>query len=190
MAQEIQEELGRVLRERGVVGDTFDNIERKTKVKREQVVYGVAALDLHPVHAENSGRQDVRLYHDGLAHAWKPSCLGVRSIRAIDRADVLAMQKWTAYWIVYALVNVIFRFVFVGIYKHFRRIYFLRLLFLAWCAAPIQANGANVIFQKAFAGKIFKEGGGAMPGGMPPMGAAPAAGGKRELSDNSRKMKK
>ncbi|XP_077552176.1 receptor expression-enhancing protein 6-like [Haemaphysalis longicornis] len=181
MAQEINEELGRVLRERGVVGDTFDNIERKAKIKREQVVYGGVAVTCMLFMLNILGAKTSVL----ITTVWP--MLG--SIRAIDRADVLAMQKWTAYWIVYALVNVIFRFVFAGIYLHFRRIYFLRLLFLAWCAAPIQANGANVIFQKAFAGKIFKEGGRGVPGGIPPMGAAPAAGG-REMSDNGRKMKR
>ncbi|KAH7982198.1 hypothetical protein HPB52_003394 [Rhipicephalus sanguineus] len=40
MAQEMNEELGRVLRERGVIGDALDNVERKTRVKREQLVYG------------------------------------------------------------------------------------------------------------------------------------------------------
>ncbi|XP_077548562.1 receptor expression-enhancing protein 6-like [Haemaphysalis longicornis] len=182
MAQEINEELGRVLRERGVIGDTFDNIERKAKMKREQVVYAMVGVTCFLFLLNILGAKASVF----ITTVWP--MLG--SIRAIDRADVLAMQKWTAYWIVYALVNVIFRFIFVGIYRHFRRIYFIRLLFLAWCAAPIQANGATIIFQKAFAGKVFKEGGGAMPSGHPAMASAPAAGGKREMSDNSRKMKK
>lgn len=40
MAQEINEELGRCLRERGVIGEVLDGVEKKTKLKREQVVYG------------------------------------------------------------------------------------------------------------------------------------------------------
>ncbi|KAH6947413.1 hypothetical protein HPB50_018881 [Hyalomma asiaticum] len=108
------------------------------------------------------------------------------SIRAIDRADVLALQKWTAYWIVYAMVNVIFSSVFSGAYHYFKRVYMVKMLLLAWCAAPIQGNGANMIFQKVFAGKIFKEGG-AAPAAPPP---AAAAGGKKESPDTSRKMRK
>lgn len=113
------------------------------------------------------------------------------SIRAIDRADVLALQKWTAYWIVYALLNIVLNFVFIGIHRYFKRIYFIRLLVLAWCAAPMQSNGATLIFQKCFAGKIFKEGptSAAAPP-PPPAAAAPAAGGKKESPDSSRKMRK
>ncbi|KAH7981928.1 hypothetical protein HPB52_001809 [Rhipicephalus sanguineus] len=115
------------------------------------------------------------------------------SIRAIDRADVLALQKWTAYWIVYALVNVLFNFLFVAIYRYFKRVYFVKMLLLAWCAAPMQGNGANMIFQKLFAGKIFKEGPAPAPAAAAPPAAAataPAAGGKKESPDTSRKMRK
>ncbi|KAK8766630.1 hypothetical protein V5799_006589 [Amblyomma americanum] len=115
------------------------------------------------------------------------------SIRAIDRADVLALQKWTAYWIMYALVNVFLNFLFVAVHRYFKRIYLIKLLLLAWCAAPMQNNGSNIIFQKVFAGKIFKEGP-MVPGGNGAPAAAPmpppAAGGKKESPDTSRKMRK
>ncbi|XP_070387548.1 receptor expression-enhancing protein 5-like [Dermacentor albipictus] len=180
MAQELNEELGRVLRERGVIGDLLDGVERKTKVKREQIVYGVVALVCVGFMANMLGAKSTVF----ISTVWP--VLG--SIRAIDRADVLALQKWTAYWIVYALVNVFFNFLFVGIYRYFKRIYFVKMLLLAWCAAPVQSNGANMIFQKVFAGKIFREGPAAAPAAAP--GAAPAAGGKKESPDTSRKMRK
>ncbi|KAH7950496.1 hypothetical protein HPB49_024598 [Dermacentor silvarum] len=183
MAQELNEELGRVLRERGVIGDVLDGVERKTKIKREQFVYGVVALVSVGFLANMLGAKTTVF----ISTAWP--MLG--SIRAIDRADVLALQKWTAYWIVYALVNVFFNFLFVGIYRYIKRIYIIKMLLLAWCAAPVQANGANMIFRKVFAGKIFREGAGAAaaPAAAAPA-AAPAAGGKKELSDTSRKMRK
>ncbi|KAL3185459.1 hypothetical protein MRX96_005480 [Rhipicephalus microplus] len=48
MAQEINEQMGRVLRERGLIGDTLDGFERKTKFKREQLVYGEWAAPATP----------------------------------------------------------------------------------------------------------------------------------------------
>lgn len=44
MAQEVNEELGKVLRERGVINDVLDGFEKKTKLKREHLVYGVTAV--------------------------------------------------------------------------------------------------------------------------------------------------
>ncbi|CAN7990727.1 unnamed protein product [Ixodes hexagonus] len=186
MAQEINEELGRVLRERGVIGDALDGVEKKTKLKREQVVYGAAAVICLLFLINVLGAKAAVF----ISTVWP--MLG--SIRAIDRADVAALQKWTAYWIMYALINVFFNFIFIGIARYFKRIFFFKLLLLAWCAAPMQANGSNIIFQKCFAGKIFKEGASVLPpavggggGGLPPL----SGGGKKDGSpDNSRKMKK
>ncbi|KAL3185460.1 hypothetical protein MRX96_005480 [Rhipicephalus microplus] len=183
MAQEINEQMGRVLRERGLIGDTLDGFERKTKFKREQLVYGLVVIVGLLFLVNVLGSKSATF----ISTVWP--MLG--SIRAIDRADVLALQKWTAYWIVYALLNIVLNFVFIGIHRYFKRIYFIRLLVLAWCAAPMQSNGATLIFQKCFAGKIFKEGltpGAAPP--PPPAAAAPAAGGKKESPDSSRKMRK
>lgn len=72
-------------------------------------------------------------------------------------------------------------------FLHFGRLFLgeAQFLLLAWCAAPMQANGSNMIFGKLFAGKIFKEPP-VMSGGLAP----PAAGGKKESPDTSRKMKK
>ncbi|KAG0430281.1 hypothetical protein HPB47_022842 [Ixodes persulcatus] len=183
MAQEINEELGRCLRERGLIGEALDGVEKKTKLKREQVVYGVVAV-ICLLFLINALGAKAAVF---ISTVWP--MLG--SIRAIDRADVAALQKWTAYWIMYALINVLFNFIFIGIHRYFKRIFFVKLLLLAWCAAPMQANGANIIFQKCLAGKIFKEGSLLPPmmggGGLPP----PMSGGKKDGSpDNSRKMKK
>ncbi|KAL1418784.1 hypothetical protein MTO96_025669 [Rhipicephalus appendiculatus] len=189
MAQEINEQMGRVLRERGLIGDTLDGVERKTKIKREQLVYGMAVIVGLLFMANVLGAKSATFF----STVWP--MLG--SIRAIDRADVLALQKWTAYWIVYALLNILFDFVFVGIHRYFKRVYFVRLLLLTWCAAPMQSNGATLIFQKCFAGKIFKEGPAPAPAPAaaaapppPAAAAAPAAGGKKESPDSSRKMRK
>ncbi|XP_064484450.1 receptor expression-enhancing protein 6-like [Ornithodoros turicata] len=183
MAQEFSDELGKVLKERGVIGDALDNIENKTKVKREHIVYGLMGFVFVLFICNFLGAKAATC----ITTIWP--MLG--SVRAVDRADTSALQKWTAYWIVYALVNVFFNFIFIGMYRYFKRIFLIKLLFLAWCAAPVKGNGAQIIFQKALAGKIFREGGGGGGGSVaPPAPAAPAAGGKKDSPDNSRKMKK
>ncbi|KAH6947410.1 hypothetical protein HPB50_018878 [Hyalomma asiaticum] len=106
MAQEMNEELGRVLRERGLIGDALDNVERKTKVKREQLVLvcgGEASVfvlkllepyirDLE-THALNDKRQQSLLSHvdseQNVERRWKaPWCSGIK--KAVPRATTSA----------------------------------------------------------------------------------------------------
>ncbi|CAN7999875.1 unnamed protein product [Ixodes pacificus] len=174
MAQEINEELGRCLRERGLIGEALDGVEKKTKLKREQVVYGVVAVICLLFLINALGAKAAVL----ISTVWP--MLGSITIFKLN-----SFKSNKSYIYIYIYINILFWGGFV-----FLRCWSSSLLLLAWCAAPMQANGANIIFQKCLAGKIFKEGSLLPPmggGGLPP----PLSGGKKDGSpDNSRKMKK
>uniref|UniRef100_A0A224YXR5 Receptor expression-enhancing protein 5/6 n=1 Tax=Rhipicephalus zambeziensis TaxID=60191 RepID=A0A224YXR5_9ACAR len=110
MTQELGDELSRVLRERGPIDTVLDRFERQTKLRREYLVYGAAGI--------------VAIM---FAMDWMSAylCQSISTVigvlgclRALERQDPATMQKWTAYWLIYVILNYYLGFAvrFVGHY--------------------------------------------------------------------------
>ncbi|KAH7945918.1 hypothetical protein HPB49_017081 [Dermacentor silvarum] len=86
------------------------------------------------------------------------------SLRALERQDPMALQKWTSYWLIYIFLNVYFGWVVRFIGRYFIKIYMFKFLLLAWCALPTESNGSDYLYNKLLAHKLFR-----------PMGAGSSA---------------
>ncbi|PIK35293.1 hypothetical protein BSL78_27880 [Apostichopus japonicus] len=67
-----------------------------------------------------------------------------------DKQDV----QWSTYWVIYAVFTLL-ECASDAIVKFFPFFYLTKVVMLAWCMAPIEANGSNVLHQnvlKRFAG--------------------------------------
>merc|ERR1712130_1007293 len=69
------------------------------------------------------------------------------SIKALESSVKNDDTQWLTYWVVFAFFSVVEYFAdFIAGWVPF---YWLsKCLFLVWCMAPIEANGANVIYSK------------------------------------------
>lgn len=148
MAQELGDELGRVLRERGPIDTTLDRFERQTKVRREYLVYGAM------------GVVAVMFAMDMMSAFLCQSITTVIGVlgclRALERQDQASMQKWTAYWLIYIILNVYLGFIVRFVGRYFIKIHMFKFLLLAWCALPIESNGSDYIYNKLLAHRIFR----------------------------------
>ena len=88
------------------------------------------------------------------------------SIKALESSVKNDDTQWLTYWVVFAFFSVVEYFAdfiagWVGLYLFYKMLvtnlclftqvpfYWLsKCLFLVWCMAPIEANGANVIYSK------------------------------------------
>lgn len=148
MAQELTEELGRILHERGPIGSALGRIERNSGVRREHLMYGAAAVV--------SLMFAVNLMSSFLCQAIS-TLLGVLgSLRALERKDPAGLQKWTSYWLIYAILNVIFGWFVRLVGRYFVKIYLVKFLLLAWCALPVDNNGADYLYARLLAHRMFR----------------------------------
>nr|XP_037278949.1 receptor expression-enhancing protein 6-like [Rhipicephalus microplus] len=170
MAQELGDELGRVLRERGPIDTTLDRFERETKLRREYLVYGVAGL------VAIMFTMDVMSAFLCQAITTVIGVLGC--LRALDRQEPASMQKWTAYWLIYVILNYYLGFLVRLMGRYFIKIYMVKFLLLTWCALPIESNGSDFIYNKMLAHRLFRPTG--MTGSVSPKKtAAPPPGDER-----------
>ncbi|KAK8767396.1 receptor expression-enhancing protein 6-like [Amblyomma americanum] len=148
MAQELNDELGRLLRERGPIGQAMDKLERQTNVRREHLVYGAAGL---------VGFLFAMNIMSAFLCQLISTCWGVLgSVRALDHQDPVAMQKWASFWLIYAIVNVFCGWIVRLLARYTARIYLLKFLLLVWCALPIEFNGADYLYAQLLAHRLSR----------------------------------
>ena len=69
------------------------------------------------------------------------------SIKALESSDQDDKSRWLVYWVVFAFFSVIEHFADSTV--SWLPFYWLaKCLFLGWCLAPIESNGAAVIYSK------------------------------------------
>ncbi|CAN7986090.1 unnamed protein product [Ixodes hexagonus] len=154
MAQEFGEALARLLRERGPIGNTLDKFERSSKLRREYIVYGIGGIVLFMFTMNVMGAFLTQL----ITTTW--GIIG--SIRALEKREPASMQKWTSYWLIYAILNVFFGGItnFVG--NYFKKIFFVKasmssfFLLLSWCACPLECNGADYLYGQILAHRLSR----------------------------------
>lgn len=148
MAQELNDELGRLLRERGPIRDVMDKLERQTNVRREHLVYGLAGI----VGLMFALNMMSAFLCQVISTGW--GILG--SVRALDHEDAAAMQKWTSFWLIYAIVNVCFGWMVRFLGRYSTRVYLIKFLLLVWCALPIEFNGADYLYAQLLAHRLSR----------------------------------
>ncbi|KAH9369135.1 hypothetical protein HPB48_018884 [Haemaphysalis longicornis] len=148
MAQQVSEELGRLLRERGPIGSALDKVERHSGMRREHLLYGAAAL-VFSMFAVN-------LMSSFLCQTISTLVGVLGSLRALERKDPAVLQKWISYWLIYAILNVICGWFVRLVGRYFVKIYFAKFLLLAWCALPGDNNGADYLYARLLAHRLFR----------------------------------
>ncbi|XP_065284910.1 receptor expression-enhancing protein 6-like [Dermacentor albipictus] len=148
MAQELGDELGRLLRERGPIDTALEKFERQTRVRREYLAYGAMGVVAIMFAMDMMGAFLCQTIS---------ALVGVLgSLRALERQDPVALQKWTSYWLIYIILNVYFDWLVRLIGHYFIKIYMFKFLLLAWCALPIESNGSDYIYNKLLAHRLFR----------------------------------
>ncbi|CAN7976634.1 unnamed protein product [Ixodes persulcatus] len=100
------------------------------------------------------------------------------SIRALEKREPASMQKWTSYWLIFAILNVFLGGITNFLGQYFKKIYFLKasissfifsfnitqnnwllrsqFLLLCWCACPLESNGADYLYGCILAHRLFR----------------------------------
>ncbi|XP_003746161.2 receptor expression-enhancing protein 5 isoform X2 [Galendromus occidentalis] len=69
------------------------------------------------------------------------------SMSAIESSNKNDDTKWLTYWVVFAAFSCV-DFFADGIFAYFPLYWLTKVIFLAWCFAPTEANGSQVIYTK------------------------------------------
>jgi receptor expression-enhancing protein 5/6 len=135
----VQEKLNKSLNQKGMIGDTFKMLEDNTGVQRLYIAYGLGGIIVLWL-AFGFGAQ---LLANTVGFLYPAYC----SIKALESSVKNDDTQWLTYWVVFAAFSVVEYFAdFIAGWVPF---YWLsKCLFLVWCMAPIEANGANVIYSK------------------------------------------
>ncbi|CAN7981496.1 unnamed protein product [Ixodes pacificus] len=94
------------------------------------------------------------------------------SIRALEKREPASMQKWTSYWLIFAILNVFLGGITNLLGQYFKKIYFLKasissfifsfdstqgfFLLLCWCACPLESNGADYLYGWILAHRLYR----------------------------------
>ncbi|KAL1426437.1 hypothetical protein MTO96_003437 [Rhipicephalus appendiculatus] len=120
----------------------------RTKLRREYLVYGAAGI--------------VAIM---FAMDWMSAflCQSISTVigvlgclRALERQDPATMQKWTAYWLIYVILNYYLGFAVRFVGHYFKKIHMFKFLLLTWCSLPIESNGSDYIYNKLLAHRLFR----------------------------------
>jgi len=135
----LQDKLNKSLNQKGMIGDTFKMLEDNTGVQRLYIAYGLGGIIVLWL-AFGFGAQ---LLANTVGFLYPAYC----SIKALESSVKNDDTQWLTYWVVFAFFSVVEYFAdFIAGWVPF---YWLsKCLFLVWCMAPIEANGANVIYSK------------------------------------------
>jgi len=142
-----QDKLGKALHQKGLVGDSFKVLEDNTGVQRLYIAYGIGGLVATWL-AFGFGAQ---LLANTIGFAYPAYC----SIRALESTVKSDDTQWLTYWVVFAAFSVVEYFAdFIAGWVPF---YWLsKCLFMVWCMAPMENNGAVIIYSKMIL-PIFKK---------------------------------
>lgn len=78
------------------------------------------------------------------------------SMAAIETSDKADDTKWLTYWVVFAAFSVV-DFFADGIFAYFPLYWLAKVIFLAWCFAPIKENGSYRIYHKVLRPYFLKK---------------------------------
>merc|ERR1711872_393806 len=143
----LQEKLNKSLNQKGVIGDTFKMLEDNTGVQRLYIAYGLGGIIVLWL-AFGFGAQ---LLANIVGFVYPAYC----SIKALESSVKNDDTQWLTYWVVFAAFSVVEYFAdFIAGWVPF---YWLsKCLFLVWCMAPMENNGAAVIYSKVIL-PVFKK---------------------------------
>ncbi|KAM7532812.1 hypothetical protein Aperf_G00000129125 [Anoplocephala perfoliata] len=143
----VRDQLNKKLREKNAVNDCLENVEKKTGVKREYIVYGISAV--------------VVLY---LMVGWGATLLAnfigflypaYASIKAIETPHKDDDTKWLTYWVVYAAFSLIETF--TDIFLYWIPFYpLLKCVLLLFLMISGKYNGSIVLYKKFIRPYILK----------------------------------
>ncbi|XP_068694455.1 receptor expression-enhancing protein 5-like isoform X1 [Montipora foliosa] len=78
-----------------------------------------------------------------------------QSVKAVESESKEDDTQWLIYWVVFGVFNIV-EF-FSDILLSWFPLYFLvKLIFLAWCMAPVSWNGANTLYHKVIKPFVLK----------------------------------
>ena len=142
-----QDKLSKSLYQKGMVGDSFKVLEENTGVQRIYIAYTIAGL-MATWMAIGFGAQ---LLANTIGFAYPAYC----SFRAIESTVKSDDTQWLTYWVVFSAFSVLEYFAdFIAGWVPF---YWLsKCLFMVWCMAPMDNNGAAIIYSKVIS-PLFKK---------------------------------
>ncbi|XP_055950031.1 receptor expression-enhancing protein 5-like isoform X2 [Argiope bruennichi] len=135
-ATELFQSAHRKLRENRWYKPVLDYVEELTKVNRVYTVSGFGALMIVILLLE---------YGTSLI----TGCVGFifpayKTLRELDTPETGVGRKWLLYWFLHAALS-FFEIVFFFL-SWIPGYWFFKSLFLFWCYAPMQRNGADIIY--------------------------------------------
>lgn len=135
-----KEKLDNWLQQKNFFTDALEKVESKTGVKRIYIFLGlVAVFALYLVFGYGA---DLIVTALGFAY---PAYQSVKAVESESKEDD---TQWLIYWVVFGVFNIV-EF-FSDILLSWFPLYFLvKLIFLAWCMAPVSWNGSNTLYHKA-----------------------------------------
>ncbi|KAK2559217.1 Receptor expression-enhancing protein 5 [Acropora cervicornis] len=135
-----KEKLDNWLQQKNFFTDALEKVESKTGVKRIYIFLGlVAVFALYLVFGYGA---DLIVTALGFAYP------AYQSVKAVESASKEDDTQWLIYWVVFGVFNIV-EF-FSDILLSWFPLYFLvKLIFLAWCMAPVSWNGSNTLYHKA-----------------------------------------
>lgn len=137
----------KILYEKNSFTDVLAQIEDKTGVKRTYFCAGfIAVLALWLIF--------------GYAAAFLSTFLGFvypayQSVKAIESARKDDDTQWLTYWVVFGFFSLVefFTDMFLSWFPFY---YLVKMIFLGWCMAPIEANGANMLYNRVIKPFVLK----------------------------------
>jgi len=142
-----QDMLVKFLNQPGTVNDVMKIAEEKTGVQRLYIAYGVGALVILWL-AVGFGAQ---LLANLIGFVYPAYC----SIKALESGTKKDDTQWLTYWIVFAFFSVIefFTDILVGWVPFY---WLTKCVFLVWCMAPMEMNGASLIYARVIRPAFLK----------------------------------
>merc|ERR1712051_654838 len=136
---EQREKLEKTILSYPSIDNALSFLEKKTQVKKVYILYGILAC----VVSWLMFGWGAQLLCNAIGFVYPAYC----SVRALESRAKNDDTQWLTYWVVFAAFSVVEYFAdFIAGWIPF---YWLsKCLFLVWCMAPIEANGANVIYSK------------------------------------------
>jgi len=142
-----QGKLNELLNRPGKLSDTLKILEDKTGVQRLYISYGVIGiLTLWLMFGYGA-----QLLCNLLGFVYPAYC----SIKALESNNKKDDTQWLTYWVVFALFSVseFFSDILVGWIPFY---WLSKCVFMVWCMAPIESNGAAIIYNRVILPIFYK----------------------------------